>query len=917
MKRTSVKILVIAMALLTVIGLCSCEVIEEILANIPGFSAGDQNEGGGNEDNGEGDGENGGNVTLEGLALIEGGKANFKIVQATQKGAPVRAKNLYDKLKELGIEVEAPIGDSDASKVTDCEIVIGADIRNREDCLISSRYLGQDGYQIKVVGNKVVIAGGSDKSLIKACEIFTTQILKITAKTKEGDIDNLAIPFDTAALKLHEYMITSLTIGGIPLSEYTLVLDVDAADDYALDEINGFRERLYSETGYWLENGKLDEIDTYEHKFIIRYTDEKLTNDDGQGFVAYVAENGDFIVECNYKNAIDGAFSHIIEKYFFGGMGEVKIAKDFKKALRTNVVRYSDFGAVGDGKADDFNAIYDAHAFANECGQKVEGDEGAKYYIGENFIQEVIVKTDVNFCGATFIIDDRGSVAFKYRNLGLFLLAYDESAKTYSGTNLTDAIGEGVTISKGDRVFEWITPILEGKSLVRVINSKHKDFIRRGANQNNGNDRNDTYVIEVDGRLEDDIEVEFDFDQITKIEVRKVDNAPITVENGNFETICCRTVIDTGFICIYKGYTRGFKLQRPNSTIKNIKHTMIDEPALNVHSEVDQLGNKKEKTANYGTRDESYPYSGFFAFSNSYNVTARDSILDGHTTYYEDKPETASTGKVPDPVAMGTYDLTISTSSKTYLINIIQQDNENTGIGDQRYWGIMASNFTKNMYFEGCYINRFDAHCGFWNATLIDTTLGHSFNVIGGGKLYCKNVTKVTGNAFISLRADYGANFEGDIELVDCTFVGMKSYYSNRANPGKEDYNNINTSGVVISSGFNTSNSGGIVYETDENGEKILDENGEPIIKQDGRYWYWNFGYTCYMPQNVIIDNFKSGPAACYVFNQLPDEIFGDIPNQYQKCLSVTFRNMKPLDVCAKKEDYAEMNAIPIIIEND
>jgi hypothetical protein len=145
----------------------------------------------------------------------------------------------------------------------------------------------------------------------------------------------------------------------------------------------------------------------------------------------------------------------------------------------------------------------------------------------------------------------------------------------------------------------------------------------------------------------------------------------------------------------------------------------------------------------------------------------------------------------------------------------------------------------------------------------------------------------------------------------------MNSYYSNRANPGKEDYKNISTSGVIISSGFNTNNSGGIVYETDENGEKILDENGEPIIKQDGRYWYWNFGYTCYMPQNVIIDNFKSGPAACYVFNQLPDGIFGDIPNQYQKCQSVTFRNMEPLDICKNKENYKEMNSIPITVEND
>jgi hypothetical protein len=242
--------------------------------------------------------------------------------------------------------------------VTDCEIIIGADIRHREGCAISLLFQQEAAYEIKVVGIKVIIAGGSDKALTKACDIFISQMLKINSKTEEGDIDNLAIPYETAALKLTEYMIKSLTVAGTPLSDYTLVLDVDGvSDDYELETIKGFRERLYSETGYWLDNGKVDLIDTYEHKFVIRYTEEKLTNDDGEGFVAYVAENGDFIVECNYQNAIDPAFEHIVKKYLFDGIGDIKISKNFKQTLRTNIVRYSDFGAKGDGNADDFDAI--------------------------------------------------------------------------------------------------------------------------------------------------------------------------------------------------------------------------------------------------------------------------------------------------------------------------------------------------------------------------------------------------------------------------------------------------------------------------------------------------------------------------------------------------------------------------------
>jgi hypothetical protein len=103
MKNLLKTLLILTLAISTVFALASCEMLNEILANIPGMSTGDGNkddENDGNKDDGKDD-EDEGKVELEGLALIEGGKANFKIVQATTKGAPLRAKNLYDKLKEL------------------------------------------------------------------------------------------------------------------------------------------------------------------------------------------------------------------------------------------------------------------------------------------------------------------------------------------------------------------------------------------------------------------------------------------------------------------------------------------------------------------------------------------------------------------------------------------------------------------------------------------------------------------------------------------------------------------------------------------------------------------------------------------------------------------------------------------------
>ena len=917
MKNLFRTLLVLMLAVSCVFALASCDVLDEILANIPGMSTGDQNEGEGEGNENEGN-EDDGNVELEGLALIVNGKAKFQIVQASSKGAPVRAKNLYDKLKGLGIELESPIGDADSGKVTDYEIIIGADIRNREDCVISSRYLGEDGYQIKVVGNKVVIAGGSDKSLSKACEIFTTQILKITGKTKEGDIDNLAIPYETNELKLHTYLITSLTIAGNPISEYTLVTDTaTVSGSYELTAIKSFREDLYSNTGAWLETGTMDKLDTYAHKIVIRYTTDKLTNDNGDGFVGYVDAAGDLYIECNYQNSFNKAFASFVKKHIFDKMGEVTIAKNFLKTEVVSRVYYSEFGAVGNGKVDDFKAILATHRYANEGGQKVMGDKDAKYYISDEFTESVIIKTDTDFNGATFIVNDKGSTAYKYRSLELFKIDRDYPYKSYNKTQIEELCGTGLTVSMTDTEFPWLAPLLEAKSIVRFINDTHRDFIRHGANENSGSTRRDTYIVNPDGTLEADVPIAFEFDLITKIEIWRADDTPITVENGFFENLCCETVIETQFKCLYHAYYRGFKIYRSNTTFRNIKHTMVDEPTLNVNAQKDKNGDLKSGTATWGTRDESYPYYGFFHVQQSYNVLGEDLILDGHTTYYEDKPATASTGSVPNPVPMGSYDIIIENSSRTYLKNVVQQDNEHTGLGDERYWGIMSSNFTKNVFFEDCAINRFDAHQGFWNATLIDTTIGHSFNVVGGGKLYCERVTKITGNSFIYHRGDYGATFNGDIELVDCTLIGMKDYFSNQATPGKEDYNNLHTSGVVINAGFATSDSGSVVYETNEDGTYKLDANGEKIVKKEGRYWYWDFGYTCYMPRNIIVDGFKSNCGTLYMFNELPDAIFSDIPNQYQITESITYRNMEPLTICYSSEYYNKLRQIPTTVEYD
>jgi hypothetical protein len=234
---------------------------------------------------------------------------------------------------------------------------------------------------------------------------------------------------------------------------------------------------------------------------------------------------------------------------------------------------------------------------------------------------------------------------------------------------------------------------------------------------------------------------------------------------------------------------------------------------------------------------------------------------------------------------MGSYDLTISNSISIRFYNVVQAEPP-TGIGDSKYWGIMASNGAKNLEFEKCSINRIDAHAGFWNVNVIDTVIGHTINIIGGGRFYLENVTKLVGSSFISVRSDYGGTFRGDIIMIDCELVGVNSY--NSTSGGTYNHSNRANTGMVINVGYKTSNTNG--------------------------YWEWDFGYECYMPTNVVLDNFKSGTAKTYLFPSFPDGVFTK-STPLHKTESITFRNMDPIAVCSGAS-AGEMSKIPVYTDN-
>ena len=117
-------------------------------------------------------------------------------------------------------------------------------------------------------------------------------------------------------------------------------------------------------------------------------------------------------------------------------------------------VRYADFGAVGDGKTDDLQAIADAHAFANEHGRHVRADDNATYYLG-GAATTVIIETDTEFGQAKFIIDD---TQLRDRRKNVFEVRSKHEPIKPEG----DILADGEVVCANGTLFEGFAKIIRG-----------------------------------------------------------------------------------------------------------------------------------------------------------------------------------------------------------------------------------------------------------------------------------------------------------------------------------------------------------------------------------------------------------------------------------------------------------------------
>ncbi|MDH7571838.1 MAG: hypothetical protein QHJ73_19835, partial [Armatimonadota bacterium] len=373
--------------------------------------------------------------------------------------------------------------------------------------------------------------------------------------------------------------------------------------------------------------------------------------------------------------------------------------------FKDGVVNYEAFGAKGDGVTDDMPAICKAHEYANAHGLPVRTKPDATYYIGGQKLTAVIA-TDTDWNTSRFTVDD---VHVEDHRLPIFRVV-----------SLLPPIT--VKIDRLTRDQKQVDVHPERDCHVTVQSNKRRVFIRRGLNRNSGTSQRDSFILRRDGSIEGDID--WNYDEITHIEARPIDETPLVVRGGVFTTFANRMDSSQG----YRYWARNIVISRSNTEVNGLTHYVVGETSVGA------------------------PYSGFLSANNCANITFRDCFATGHKIY-------STIGAAGRPVNMGTYDYSANSVVNFRMINCRMNH-----ILDRTRWGVIGTNFCKNILLEDCVLSRMDTHQGVSGTyTIRRCTLGHAgLNAIGRGTLTVEDST-LYGGSFINLRGDYGSTWEGDV----------------------------------------------------------------------------------------------------------------------------------------------------------
>ena len=516
------------------------------------------------------------------------------------------------------------------------------------------------------------------------------------------------------------YDITSIMIGGRDIRDYVICVNESDTESYRLAKY--LNEILLENAGFELS---IAEYGSVTDKYISIITAERSG---GEGFYVKVNSRNLEIVSEFSNKTLDMGILYFTEKIALGE-GEITLS-DAKANVRD--ISYEEFGAVGDGKTDDSEAIRATHIYANEYGHTVVADSRNTYYIGP--MEEAIpIKTDVYWGSANFIIDDsKIKSGNEARKVSVFTVISDservvlkpESCEAIAKINAQGGI-DAESCKKLDLGLGY-------PALLVVYNNSLRQYTHIGVSAS-GYIQQETVVIDKDGNIDEKTRFCFDFETVTYIHVYRNDDTPIVIDGGIFTQIVYSPKKSE-----YLSYSRNISVNRSNTTIKNISYQIR------------------------GEAENGFPYVPFLYAQTANNVLFENCRIQAHKAFYVK-------GSAPNnQVAMASYAMGANGCANVTFKKCIQTNFfDETGEARAETTYFVSISNSKNLTVEESVFSNVLAARNNSNISITDSAVGF-ISAVGSGSLNIVD-SHMYSDVLITLRAYDGAYWNGDIVIKDVT----------------------------------------------------------------------------------------------------------------------------------------------------
>ncbi|MBQ9002307.1 MAG: leucine-rich repeat domain-containing protein [Eggerthellaceae bacterium] len=436
-------------------------------------------------------------------------------------------------------------------------------------------------------------------------------------------------------------------------------------------------------------------------------------------------------------------------------------------AAGTLYVTYDDFGARCNGSYDDFNAVFNAHLYANANGCEVRATAGKTYHLFRYYNSTYYTAyTNVDWQGTTFIVHDEEIENKASRQVPMLCLRPSGAGKTES----TSAFSDTVTIPNAQAMLAKDATSIAGMSdqvdvalaalrakgyarfYVRVYNDNKKQYVRYGTNANGGKAQWDGFIVNAEGAIERNLvadgassaygAIQWDFDEVTRVIITPIPAEQSYVRNATF---------------IYRPPASGTEAPYGRAGNKNSYYYRDLQLRDCANVKVSNVRQAVGTSGDYAQRGDGDALAGSYMAFLEVNSCA-DIELENCTAW----------ARKYSQGGRSTYGLH---ANEVVNFKLARFDNSNPWeqLLDGQRWGIMGCNHAKHVVFDGCTVNRIDAHEGFYDMRASGCKLGSwGFRLIGQGPLLIED-SEVHASSFVMLRYDYGSTWDGTARIRNCT----------------------------------------------------------------------------------------------------------------------------------------------------